>query len=121
MRWFRLHARSGSWIALSALILQLALTFGHVHFDRAAPPGHATAAVVSTGHAPATPDTPDSLADGHCAVCAVIHLAGSLMPTHAPALPQVIAFGHAAFTSAVSRELTAPKFTLLQARAPPIA
>ena len=31
MRWFRSHARLGSWLALSALALQLALSFGHIH------------------------------------------------------------------------------------------
>lgn len=120
MRWFRLRARSGSWIALSALILQLVLTFGHVHLDRAAPPALAGAAVESAGHAPTMPDAPDGLAADYCAVCAVIHLAGSLLPTHAPALPLLIAFEHAAFPAAVSQEPTTSKFTLLQARAPPI-
>ena len=31
MHWFRLHRRLGTWVALIALVLQLGLSFGHVH------------------------------------------------------------------------------------------
>ena len=33
MQWFRSRVKLGSWVALFALALQLALTFGHVHLD----------------------------------------------------------------------------------------
>lgn len=31
MYWFRQHIRHGSWLALIALVINLALAFGHVH------------------------------------------------------------------------------------------
>jgi hypothetical protein len=31
MSWFRKHTRHGSWLALAALVINLALAFGHVH------------------------------------------------------------------------------------------
>ena len=31
MRWIRDHARQGSWLALFALVLNLGLSFGHIH------------------------------------------------------------------------------------------
>ena len=122
MRWFRSRARLGGWLALCALTLQLVLTFGHIHLDRAAPLSPISAIVAAaSSNDPATPAAPDNAADDYCAICALVHLAGSLTPAEAPALPVPIAFDRPTPPSAVSIRLTASKFTLLQARAPPIA
>ena len=122
MRWFRSRARFGGWVALFALTLQLVLTFGHVHLDRAAPSSPVSAvAAAAASNGPDTPAAPDGDADDYCAICALVHLAGTLTPAEAPALPVPIAFEPSPLPRAVSIELTAPKFTLLQARAPPIA
>ena len=122
MSWFRSRARLGAWLALFALTLQLALTFGHIHLDRAGPLTiDSTIAAAPSSNDPAAPAAPDNAADDYCALCALVHLAGSLTPAEAPALPVPIAFVRPTPPSAVSIGLTASKFTLLQARAPPTA
>jgi hypothetical protein len=81
MRWFRRNMRFGSWCALLALTIQLAMSFGHLHFASSA----ATAALASAATEPlaAAPDDPPSptkhsrVAD-YCTICASIHLAGLL-------------------------------------------
>src|SRR5438128_3708538 len=103
MSWFRSRARLGAWLALFALTLQLVLTFGHVHLDRAAPLNPVSAITAAAASAdPATPAAPDTVADDYCAICALIHLAGSLTPAEAPALPVPIAFDRPGAPSAVA-------------------
>jgi DUF2946 family protein len=122
MGWFRSRARIGGWLALVALTLQLVLTFGHVHLDHAAPLAPAsTLAAAGSSSDPVAPTAPDGAADDYCVICALVHLAGSLTLSDAPALPVPIAFDRPRPPSAVSTELTASPFTLQRARAPPIA
>ena len=124
MRWFRLRRRTGSWLAVSALLLQLALTFGHVHLDRAAPlaaDAAITASAPSVGDAPEGPAGPDNPANDHCAICALIHLAGSLVTADAPSLPLPVVFDRSDPEPAVAARLTASHYVFSQARAPPIA
>src|SRR5207237_7414658 len=73
MPWFRAERSLSSYVALLALALQLAVSFGHVHFDGLAL-GTATAAAAL---GPSEPEggpsgTPDR--DDVCAICAVISL-----------------------------------------------
>jgi Protein of unknown function (DUF2946) len=72
--------RFGSWCALLALAIQLAMSFGHLHFASSA----ATAAMASATAEPAgaaddppTPTKHSRVAD-YCTICASIHLAGLL-------------------------------------------
>jgi hypothetical protein len=85
MYWFRSRSRSSSFLALFALALQLVLTFGHVHLGAA---GNAAANIeISADNTPSpdSKDTPDG-ADHYCAVCALIHLGGTLVLAEPPAL-----------------------------------
>src|ERR1700730_9304066 len=98
MRWFRSRVRLGSWLALLALAVQLAVCFGHVHLDGAAfarapalEQGQA-AAVATTAPDPGSSEIP-ALADDCCVVCALIHLAGTLVMAAAPPLPLPIRSG----------------------------
>ena len=74
MRWFRGNERGTAWLALLALAVQLAVSFGHVHV----PDVHAglTAGIAAGASTPA--DDPQHPGPDGCAVCAVIHLAGTL-------------------------------------------
>ena len=81
MRWFRRNMRFGSWCALFALTIQLALSFGHLHFASSA----AAAALASATTEPlagAPDDTPTptkhSRVADYCTICASLHLAGLL-------------------------------------------
>jgi hypothetical protein len=128
MGWFRSRARWGSYLALFALAVQLALSFGHVHLEDGTPVvGHASAlfavhpANAAAAVDPAGKEFP-ALADDHCPICTLIHLAGTLVPATAPALPQLVVFSPVSFAVAVEFDLTNPHYySPLGARAPPLA
>ena len=107
MKWFRKHLKYGSRLALFALAIQFALSFGHFHgFSAQAAPtiatgqadfdyarslaAHDTASKAEQRQRPATPDTHHS-ADA-CAICAVISLAGNVLLSTPPMLhlPQAV-------------------------------
>ena len=129
MGWLRSRLRWGSYLALFALAFQLALSFGHVHLEGGAPlSGHASALfAVHPANASAAAVDPagkefPALADDHCPICTLIHLAGALVPATAPTLPRLAEFGPVAFATAVEFDLTKPHyFSPLGARAPPLA
>jgi hypothetical protein len=123
MRWFRLHTRPTSCLALFALALQLILSLGHAHGDKgrfsaAAAQGLAFTNIKSgTAGAPAAPAQQDN--EGFCAICASINLAGSLVLPSPPtqALPRTI--DRAWVSPAPARIAPAAERLLFQARAPP--
>ena len=127
MRWFRSRSRLGAYLALFALAFQLAISFGHVHLERVAPlPAGASAlagAPPSTDDltAPPSPAGREHLADDHCPICALIHLAGALVPAEMPSLPVPSVFGGFWLEAAAEFDLTASQGALFRARAPPIA
>ena len=110
MKWFRKHVQGGSRLALFALAIQFALSFGHFHgvaavaapaiqtgltdADLAFAKGLAeqdTATEAAQKQQPSTPDTDQQPADA-CAICAVISLAGNVLFATPPLLllPQAI-------------------------------
>lgn len=109
MNWFRKHLKHGSRLALFALAIQFALSFGHFHgiaAAQAAPlfqTGTADADLVYAAQAavdetaqkqqPPTPDTDQQPADA-CAICAVMSLAGNVLFATPPLLelPQAAEF-----------------------------
>jgi hypothetical protein len=109
-----------SWLALFALALQLALSFGHVHLHDIGSTGVKVAGTQAPS-APSSPDHPAGDADDYCAICATIHLASTSFLPDAPQLPvpfvsqTVEHFHHVAFIS-VARQRTP-----FQSRAPPLA
>jgi hypothetical protein len=112
MGWLRTNRRWPSGLAVFALALQLALAFGHAH-----PLSSADTAVTVT----ASPiDDPAQHRPDDCAICAVIHLAGSLLPPPAaPALPYA---GPAAWDDIPpSLEHIAAAAAAFQARGPPLS
>jgi hypothetical protein len=116
MRWLR--QRWGSYLALAALVFQLALTFGHVHLEQSFTGNVAVATTVgNAADAPSSPDSPDH---DHCATCALIHLAQTLLTPDAPILPHPVAFERPPRIAATAG-LTAPPPARFRARAPPLA
>ena len=127
MRWFRSRSRLGAYLALFALAFQLAVSFGHVHLERIALPS-APASVLAGAqpsaadlNAPANPSGREGLADDHCPICTLIHLAGALVPAEMPSLPLPTVFGRLRLELAAEFDLTASHAALFRARAPPIA
>jgi hypothetical protein len=110
MKWFRKHIKTGSRLALFALAIQFALSFGHFHAvaAQAAPAiqaglSQADLAYIGTVAAPdaaseaaqkqqpSTPDSDQQPADA-CAICAVIALANTVLFATPPVLlvPQAV-------------------------------
>lgn len=128
MKWFRRKIRTGSRLALSALALQFALSFGHfhVHAAQTSPSivalvdiAHAFDAVASERQQPASQDD-DQPANEPCAICAVISMANQIAvaPVALPA-PDAIELPVLSAGADVARP-TAP-WPPFRSRAPPVS
>ena len=136
MNWFRKHVKTGSRLALFALAIQFALSFGHFHGEvaRAAPAiqtGLADADLAIAARWPRkgrTPKRPSGLPitipisiRSDCAICAVLSLANNFLFATPPLLelPQAVELLHLA-TGAEFAHLGSlhPAF---QSRAPPVS
>lgn len=115
----------GAYLALFAIAFQLAVSFAHVHLDHVRPAAAsalASAAAPSEEvNAPSAPADHESLADDGCQICALIHLAGTIVPSETPPLPPPRVFLRLRHETAVAFDLTASHRLLFQARAPPLA
>jgi hypothetical protein len=105
MKWVRSKIRHGARLALFAMLVQFALTFGHSHwFAQAAPLGsaslqqadqHQNAASADRASvekpSPASPDR-EQPGDDNCAICALVAMAGTVLFATPPLLhlPQAI-------------------------------
>jgi hypothetical protein len=115
MQWFRWNRRWGSYAALFALALQLALSFGHLHLDEL---GVTAAAAQTSSHPGKSPgNAPDS--DELCAICAVISMSGTLEIPHPPALVFATAPHDAFFADLAAILVANHERDHFQARAPP--
>ena len=121
MRWVRGHRRVGACVALFALALQLALSFGHIHLaDIASPLASVAAAAPSQAEDYGGPANPDRRARDICAICATLNLTASAdLPTVA-SLVVPFAFTQAQRPDFVSALISSELFFLFQARAPPV-
>src|SRR3569832_976922 len=91
MLWYRDHIRQGSWLALIALTINLALSFGHIHAiggHHGAASGHSLLAAVAAPHGSETPGHPnDGHADYLCPICMAASAMASALVSAPPALP----------------------------------
>jgi hypothetical protein len=114
-------------LALFALTVQLALSFGHVHLadaslqSRLAPPALQLAVQPprTLADSPTAPiqHKPDGLADDFCAVCSVMQLAG--VPTMVPDLPVPIGSMRLSLDPKVELAFESLPPLFFRARAPP--
>jgi len=133
MNWFRKHVKTGSRLALFALAIQFALSFGHFHADvaRAAPAiqaglADADLAIAATqaAHAeavqqPSNHDTDRQTSD--CAICAVLSLASNFLFATPPLLelPQAVELLH--LTTGAEFAHLGSLHPAFQSRAPPVS
>ena len=120
MNWFRKHVKSGSRLALFALAIQFALSFGHFHAEiaRAAPVELAG----STGAA--SQPTSDHDTDRHntdCAICAVLSLANHFLSATPPHLDVPQAAGLLSLASGAEFTHPGSPHPAFQSRAPPLS
>ncbi|MBW7964424.1 DUF2946 domain-containing protein [Bradyrhizobium sp. BR 10261] len=103
MKWFRSNIRHGSRLAIFAMLVQFALTFGHSHwFAQAAPLAQSrltdsaktitpTDGAVVQKQSPANPDR-EQPGEDNCAICALVAMAGTVLSATPPLLhlPQAV-------------------------------
>ena len=127
MCWFRARSKWGSCLALFALALQLALTFGHVHLERSAPISADKFTIAGTDassrahNPPADPTDRHDRADDRCSICTLIHLANTLVLAEPPSLPLPDVFERLPSEAALAFDFPTPQRALFAARAPPAA
>ncbi|MBW7971660.1 DUF2946 domain-containing protein [Bradyrhizobium sp. BR 10289] len=105
MKWFRSNIRHGARLALFAMLVQLALTFGHSHWFAQATTfaqssleqtdsSKATASIDRVAVQKQSPSAPDreQPGDDNCAICALVAMAGTVVSATPPLLllPQAI-------------------------------
>jgi SAM domain (Sterile alpha motif) len=121
MRLLRAHQPSGAWFALLALLIQIAVSFGHVHGD--------DLVLVFGGawnrHPPLTSaprNDPGSPSRDHdfCTICACIALAGSLVLPQPPAIVVAIVLQGIVLADRVLLLVSTDRHRHCQARAPPV-
>lgn len=122
MKWFRSNIKHGSRLALFALAVQFALSFGHFHgaAAQAAPVIQASdVAGASVQQRSPTHHDSDRHPNDACAICAVVAMANAMLFATPPLLllPQAVEFLYLA-TDAEFIHLTSAS-TAFQPRAPP--
>jgi hypothetical protein len=126
MRWFRRHVKHGSLLALVALAINLALSFGHVHAlegKRGDQSNRVPAAAIATspeGGGAADHDQnrhPDDL----CPICMAAATFGSGIAPALPALTVQFADTHIDRIFAPVVALASPQRPAFQSRGPPIS
>ena len=99
MKWFRSQIRHGARLALFAMLVQFALTFGHTHWFAQAAPLAASSHQQTDGakavgsadrlavqkQSPSAPDR-EQPGDDNCAICAIIAMAGTVLSATPPLL-----------------------------------
>jgi len=122
MPWRLCRRRFASWLALGALALQLALSFGHIHLDRVHRTHYGTTVAGSSAQAQPLPaQQPGNDSDDYCAVCAAIYLAANSFVPQAPQLPALFASRLIEHVDRIAIVFVVPRRTPFQSRAPPLA
>lgn len=127
MRWVRTNRRLGSWCALLAIAIQIIFSFGHSHRAGGFRPGEllpqAIAGVYSGSMVePGDPASkPIGLPFEYCAICIVIKMGASAVPTEAPTSDAPIVDGAAQFPPHAEAAPPTSGHLLFQARGPPSA
>jgi hypothetical protein len=88
MRWFGDNVRHGSWLALVALAINFALSFGHVHVaGHASERGAIVAALGLSGQSKVPGHTDDGQADYLCPICIASSAIANGLASAPPVLP----------------------------------
>lgn len=124
MDWVRANIRWGARLALIALALQFALSFGHVHSLERTPAAltELAATEIAVANGPAEPDS-----DHHpgaadlCAICAVVSMASTALAATPPALPPQQAHTFHFRLAVLDDAEPSPPPGAFQPRAPPLS
>jgi len=116
MKWSRSKAKSLSLLALFALAVQFALSFGHIHADAFTSP-----AAISDYASTPTPDSEHQQDDPAdiCAICATVAMANAMVDAAPPALLAPLDANASAIFTDLASLITATGLVAFQSRAPP--
>lgn len=122
MLWVRRNMRFGCWLALSALAIQLVLSFAHTHAEDFAPTA-SVQANVDVGEDGGNTTGLDHPGLGHhaCDICATISLLATLVIPSPPAITLLVAQNIATFDTVYNGDRISTITRPFQARAPPFA
>ena len=122
MHWIH-NRRFGNWPALAALVLQLVVSFGHVHLDgvhRSYPAPAVSGSGAQASQLPA-PQPSNDADDDYCVICATIFLAATTFLPPAPQPPVPSASQTIERFDRVPVVFIASRRAPFQSRAPPLA
>lgn len=122
MQWFRSRAKRTSGLALFALAIQFALSFGHFHPAEFARSTTEVASAYKATIVAAVASSDQNSVDhdaGYCGVCAVTALAKSTVLAAAGGLPLPDLVGAVLLRSGTPFRLIETKRVAFQSRAPP--
>lgn len=120
MNWFRKHVKTGSRLALFALAIQFALSFGHFHAEIArAAPAIQAALTDAAVQPPSDHDGDQHVTD--CAICAVLSLANNFLFAAPPHLDVPQAAGLLRLASGAEFPHPGSPHPAFRSRAPPLS
>jgi hypothetical protein len=121
MTWVRSNIKRASWVALLAMAIQFAVSFGHFHAIASAAPTTAQVPDAQSGRQPAPSNDSGTHSDDICAICTIMAMANAISFAAPPALPlpQIGQFSRLTAESEFVR--VASTSAAFQPRAPPIS
>jgi Protein of unknown function (DUF2946) len=125
MRWFRDNIGQGAWLALLALVINLGLSFGHVHAIEASRTEHGVMALAAAGtsHDGRTQGhgNDDGQADYLCPICTAAAAMASPLAAGPPSL--AVEFASVILDRPIESVLAVadPPTAAFQSRGPPIS
>jgi hypothetical protein len=119
MSWWRSRRRGGAGLGLLALLVQIVLSFGHIHAEDFQPAARPVAALAH--QSPSYPKTPPGHPDDNCPICMAVQLAAAGVVAAPPILALPSAFIRIAHRATVAHDISVARYVLFRTRAPPIA
>jgi hypothetical protein len=127
MGWVQRNRRHGALLAFAAVVLQIALAFGHVHLNPRGLTGESRLATSTQHHRLLAQSLPQPPAqnpgddDDYCPICASIFLASTSFTPAPPMLPMPVGFQRVEYSFDYARSLAPSQRLAYQSRAPPAA
>jgi len=125
MGWVHCHRRRGAYLALAALLLQIAVSFGHVDVDGIVGADHLTltglhkTVIAKTSQPGPAQNSGDD--DGYCPICASIFMVSTSFVSEPPQLPVPDGFERIRHFNSIGRGVSTPRRIAFRSRAPPAA
>jgi hypothetical protein len=122
MNWWRSRRRCGAGLGLLALVVQLVLSFGHIHADELRPAAAPRADIVALSDRTSPPHhVPPGHPDDDCPICMAVHMAATGLVAAPPALAIPSDFCRLTHVVMAPRRIIVARHVLFRTRAPPAA